>query len=133
MNTTGKNTEPKQFDPQQVKSAALPLEVVVSDAAARHLLAQLSSQGKAFLRLGVKESGCNGYSYFLDWLDAPGVDDIPLHINADLDIHVAAADQALVHGTRVDYVREGLNATLQFKNANATGYCGCGESFSLAT
>jgi len=133
MSTTGNTTEPKQFDPRLVNSPSMPLEVVVSDAAARHLLAQLRSQGKAFLRLGVKESGCNGYSYFLDWLDAPEAGDVSLRINADLNIHVAAADQALVHGTRVDYIREGLNATLQFKNANATGYCGCGESFSLAS
>jgi iron-sulfur cluster assembly accessory protein len=133
MSITGNTTEPKQFDPKAIDPATPPLEVVVSPAAARHLLAQLRSQGKAFLRLGVKESGCNGYSYFLDWLDAPGADDVPLRINTELTVHIAAADQSLVHGTQVDYIREGLNATLQFKNANATGYCGCGESFSLAS
>lgn len=132
------------FDPKNPDSAGSPkaapsrpgaqdLAIHVAEGAARHLLAQLRNQGKKFLRLGVKESGCNGYSYFLDWLDQPGETDIAIRINADLVIHVAAADAPLVNGTAVDYVRDGLNATLQFKNANATGYCGCGESFSLAS
>lgn len=129
------------FDPKNPGSpkaapsrpGAEDLAIDVAEAASRHLLAQLRNQGKKYLRLGVKESGCNGYSYYLDWLDEPGETDIAIRINADLVIHVAAADAALVTGTAVDYVRDGLNATLQFKNANATGYCGCGESFSLAS
>lgn len=121
------------FDPKLEAAGQPPLSIHVSDAAARHLLAQLESQGNRHLRLGVKESGCNGYSYYLDFLDAPGADDIAVRVNDALTLNVARADAALVTGTAVDYVRDGLNATLQFKNANATGYCGCGESFSLAS
>lgn len=121
------------FDPKQEAANQPPPSIHVSDAAAKHLRAQLTSQGKSYLRLGVKESGCNGYSYYLDFLDAPGADDVAIQVNDSLALHVARADAALVTGTAVDYVREGLNATLQFKNANATGYCGCGESFSLAS
>jgi Fe-S cluster assembly protein SufA len=121
------------FDPAHIEPTPLGGMIHVTDAAARHLAAQLQSQHKSFLRLGVKESGCNGYSYYLDYLDTPGTDDVAVPVNEHLSVYVATNDLALVRGTHVDYVRDGLNATLQFKNANATGYCGCGESFSLSS
>ena len=34
-------------------------------------------------------------------------------------------------GTEIDYVTEGLNSSLKFRNPNATGECGCGESFKV--
>ena len=40
-------------------------------------------------------------------------------------------DLALVDGTEIDMVTQGLNSALIFKNSNATSYCGCGESFAL--
>ena len=119
------------FDPNATRAEPAPLSIHVSDGAARHLAAQLRTEGKSYLRLGVKESGCNGYSYYLDYLDAPGDDDLAVQVSPTLVIHVATRDVPLISGTQVDYVREGLNATLQFKNANATGYCGCGESFRV--
>ena len=36
-----------------------------------------------------------------------------------------------VKGTRLDFVRQGLNAGFSFNNPNAMSMCGCGESFSV--
>jgi hypothetical protein len=41
-------------------------------------------------------------------------------------------DVALVTGTEIDMVTQGLNSALVFKNSNAQSYCGCGESFALS-
>jgi len=49
----------------------------------------------------------------------------------DLSLYVSETDLPLVRGTEVDYVIEGLNGTLKFKNPNAESHCGCGESFSI--
>jgi iron-sulfur cluster assembly protein len=38
----------------------------------------------------------------------------------------------LVEGTLIDFQRQGLNASFVFHNPNATGECGCGESFTVA-
>jgi iron-sulfur cluster assembly protein len=38
---------------------------------------------------------------------------------------------AVIDGTEVDFVREGLNEAFRFRNPNARGECGCGESFSV--
>ncbi|MCP5179697.1 MAG: iron-sulfur cluster assembly accessory protein [Pseudomonadales bacterium] len=108
-----------------------PYTVDVTREAAAHLRAQLAAHGGGTLRLGVKESGCNGYSYTLDYTDTTATSDIVVQVDDTLAIHIAEADLPLVRGTRVDYVRDGLNATLQFKNARATSYCGCGESFAI--
>lgn len=38
---------------------------------------------------------------------------------------------AVIDGTEVDFVREGLNEAFRFRNPKAKGECGCGESFSV--
>ena len=37
-----------------------------------------------------------------------------------------------VVGTRMDYVEDALRSEFVFENPNATGTCGCGESFNVA-
>lgn len=106
--------------------------VTATTAAREHLRRQMERSGRQSLRLGVKESGCNGYMYTLDYVEAPDADDHPYDLGDDVTIYVRDSDLALVRGTEVDYVTEGLNASLRFKNPNASTYCGCGESFAVA-
>jgi iron-sulfur cluster assembly accessory protein len=107
-----------------------PTQISVTDAARDHILAQLSRTRRRFLRLGVKESGCNGFMYTLDYIDGPAEQDRRFEFEA-LDVYVKPEDLPLVLGTEIDYVVEGLNSSLKFKNPNAQSYCGCGESFSI--
>lgn len=111
------------FDPRTIR---------VTEPALAHLRRQIESSGRAYLRLGVKESGCNGYMYTLDYIDAPAETDRPYDVGASITLYVREDDIALVEGTEVDYVTEGLNASLKFKNPHASTYCGCGESFAVA-
>jgi iron-sulfur cluster assembly accessory protein len=115
------------FDPRAMDAQA----VIVSDAARHHLEQQVARSGRQALRLGVKESGCNGYMYTLDYLDEPGTDDLAMAVGGTLALFVRRGDLPLVRGTQVDFVREGLNASLKFKNPNAESHCGCGESFAV--
>ena len=43
----------------------------------------------------------------------------------------SAESLPFLQGSRIDYVREGLNEKFAFENPNATSQCGCGESFSV--
>ncbi len=70
--------------------------------------------------------------YTLDFIDAPGDDDQAYDVGGSVTLYVRKQDVPLVEGTEVDYVTEGLNSSLKFKNPNATTYCGCGESFAVA-
>ena len=38
---------------------------------------------------------------------------------------------ALIDGTEVDFVKDGLNEMFRFRNPNVKGECGCGESFNV--
>ena len=96
-----------------------------------HVRKQLAQTRAAYLRLGVKESGCNGFMYTLDFLDDPLPDDQAFEFEEDVRVCVSEGDMALVAGTEVDMITQGLNSALVFKNPKATSYCGCGESFAL--
>ena len=82
------------------------------------------------LRVGVTETGCSGYSYVLDYADEVGSDDLVLRQN-ELNIIVARESLPLLDGTEVDFVQKELNEQFVFTNPNATGECGCGESFTI--
>ena len=94
----------------------------------RHFLA--ATPAAAGVRFGVKRTGCSGFAYVVDLAEAVGegdrlvnVDGVPLIVN-DKNL-------ALVEGTVIDFQRQGLNASFVFHNPNATGECGCGESFTV--
>ena len=36
-----------------------------------------------------------------------------------------------VKGTRIDFVKDGLNELFRFENPNVADECGCGESFNV--
>lgn len=114
------------FDPAELAT------ITMTPAARVHVRRQLAREGADALRLGITESGCNGYMYELSYL-ADGVDDARTFRFDDVTVVVDDADWALVQGTVIDYVTEGLNSALTFKNPNATAECGCGESFSVST
>jgi iron-sulfur cluster assembly protein len=44
---------------------------------------------------------------------------------------VDGASLPAIDGTRIDFVRQGLNESFRFENPNARGECGCGESFTV--
>ena len=108
-----------------------PTQISVTGAAAAHITEQIARSGRRHLRLGVKESGCNGYMYTLDYIDSPDNDDQAFPVAADFSVYVSSNDLPMVRGTEVDLITEGLNSSLRFKNPNASAHCGCGESFSV--
>lgn len=106
-------------------------KITLTPAAASHIRNQLSQTQANYLRLGVKESGCNGFMYMLDFLDAPEAEDACYEFDDEVRVCVRSADLEMVEGTEVDMITEGLNSALVFKNPKATSYCGCGESFAV--
>lgn len=106
-------------------------QITVSERAQEHIRVQVQQTRTNFLRLGVKESGCNGFMYTLDFLESAEHDDHLLEVNDGVTVCIKDQDLPLVDGTEIDMVTQGLNSALVFKNSNATSYCGCGESFAL--
>ena len=115
------------YDPATAARDAISM----TPAARAHLRRQLVKEGAGAVLLDVTESGCNGYMYALKFVAGE-----PGEARAfDFDqvrVFVADAHWPLVRGTEIDFVTEGLNSALAFRNPNASGECGCGESFSVA-
>jgi iron-sulfur cluster assembly protein len=107
------------------------MPISLTDKAATRVRDYLSRNREAVgLRLGVKKTGCSGYAYTVDFADAVGAEDVVVE-SKGVRLIIAAENLPFIDGSRIDYVREGLNEKFAFENPNATGQCGCGESFSV--
>ena len=111
------------FDPKQA--------VTLSDTALAHIRKEITAVGgnKSF-RLYLQTSGCSGYMYETELVDAAQDEDQVFEFD-DVRVLVPNKDLAVLNGTIVDFVKVGLNSMFQFRNPNVTGECGCGESFSV--
>ncbi len=107
------------------------LQLDITSSAQDFIRNQMRGQQAQFIRLGVKESGCNGFMYTLDFTRSPEDEDLLVEVSNDLSVLVSPDKAELVRGTCIELEIEGLNSNIVFKNPNAFSYCGCGESFSL--
>ncbi|MCG8671139.1 MAG: iron-sulfur cluster assembly accessory protein [Pseudomonadales bacterium] len=106
--------------------------ISVTESAAKHLTGKLSEKPDAKgVRISVKPSGCSGFMYVLDYVETPESKDTLINVNDALTLFVDTESLPVINGTEIDYVKQGLNASIQFKNPNVTGECGCGESFTV--
>lgn len=106
------------------------MAITLSDTAAERVQRFMAErEGVSALRLGVKKTGCSGFAYVLDYAGEPGAEDVEFRDHG-VRILVERGSLPMVDGTRVDFVRDGLNRSFKFANPNATGECGCGESFN---
>ena len=82
------------------------------------------------LRISITATGCNGYSYVLDYATELEPTDEVWEIS-NISILVDQESLQYIKGTEIDFEEEGFNQVFKFKNPNATGECGCGERFSI--
>jgi iron-sulfur cluster assembly protein len=107
------------------------MSVSVTPKAAVQIRKALAKRGGGVgLRVAVKTSGCSGYAYALEFADAAADDDLRFE-SEGVQIFVEAKSLPMIAGTRLDWVREGLNEGFKFENPNAQATCGCGESFAV--
>jgi len=81
------------------------------------------------LRFGVRRTGCSGWGYQVDLARERREDD-SVSEQDGVRIHVDADSLALVDGTEIDFLKQGLNEQFVFRNPNVAAECGCGESFT---
>ena len=106
---------------------SISLTVSAADRVRNHLASRGHGIG---LRLGIKTTGCSGFSYVIDYADEAAADDLVFE-DQGVRVFVDRASFPMLDGTRVDFVRKGLNESFQFVNPNVKAECGCGESFTV--
>jgi iron-sulfur cluster assembly protein len=104
----------------------------LSDAAALRIrdIIDKSERPIAGIRVGVKNGGCAGMSYTMEYADALDPRD---EIVEDKGVRVLIDPKAVLFllGTEMDYRIDKLSSGFVFNNPNQTSACGCGESVAI--
>ncbi len=107
------------------------MSITLTESAARQITTYMTERGEGIgLRFGVKRTGCSGFAYVVGVADHITSDDVLVE-NRGIKIVVNSEHVPLLEGTEIDFVRQGLNNIFRFRNPNASGECGCGESFRV--
>ena len=109
-----------------------PQVVRLTEAAAERIKAVMAKADRpiAAVRVGVKNGGCAGMSYTMEY--AEKVDPLD-EIVEDKGVRILIDPKAVLFllGTEMDYKVDKLSAQFVFNNPNQTAACGCGESVQL--
>lgn len=90
----------------------------------------MAERGLGFLRVGVKNGGCAGMEYVMDYAEAPEPLDEVVEDNG-VTILIDAKAVLFLLGSEVDYETTLLHEKFVFRNPNQTDACGCGESVTI--
>jgi iron-sulfur cluster assembly protein len=111
----------------------MPFQIMsLTDAAAERIIEIIEASDKPVIgvRVGVKNAGCAGMAYTLDYVTEPVAGDD--HIEAKgVQVFIEPKATLFLLGTVMDYEESVMSSGFTFKNPNQTGECGCGESVQL--
>ena len=104
----------------------------LSDAAAARIK-EISARAEkpiAGVRVGVKNGGCAGMSYTMEYAEAVNPAD---EVVEDKGVRMFIDPKAVLFllGTEMDYKVDKISSQFVFNNPNQTSACGCGESVAL--
>lgn len=106
-----------------------PKVLRLTDAAAARIKEIMEKSDGRFIgvRVGVKNGGCAGMSYTMDYAESQNQLD---EVVEDKGVRILIDPKAVMFliGTEMDYAREKLASRFIFRNPNQTEACGCGES-----
>ena len=108
-----------------------PKVISLTDAAVARIKAIMASKpGAVGLRIGVKNGGCAGMEYTMDYVSE--VDPHDAMVEQDgARVMLAPMAQMFLIGTEIDYETGLLESGFRFRNPNVAEACGCGESISF--
>ena len=109
-----------------------PQVMRLTEAAAERLKALSAASGKeiAGVRIGVKNGGCAGMEYTMQYAEAPGPHD-ELIEDKGVKLMIDPTAVLFLLGTEMDYRIDKMRSGFVFNNPNQTSACGCGESVTL--
>ena len=111
---------------------ARPSILSLTDAAAGQIARIMAKKNGdvAGLKIGVKNGGCAGMEYTMDWAsEIDPLDEVIKDKGATVLIDKAAV--LFLFGAEMDYEVETLRSGFVFNNPNQSSACGCGESVEL--
>jgi iron-sulfur cluster assembly protein len=104
----------------------------LTDAAAARVKAIIAKADKPIVgvRVGVKNGGCAGMSYTMEYAEARNPLD---EVMEDKGVTILIDPKAVLFllGTEMDFETSKMSSQFVFRNPNQTSACGCGESVAI--
>jgi iron-sulfur cluster assembly protein len=120
------------FTPTPRARRPRPKVVSLTEAAAARVKDIMAKAEKTYvgLRVGVKNGGCAGQEYVLEY--AEKIEPLD-EVVEDKGVTILVEPKAVLFliGTEIDYEVSKLAAKFVFRNPNETDACGCGESVTI--
>jgi iron-sulfur cluster assembly protein len=118
--TTTTSTRAKRERPKVIRLTEVAAERI-------HDIMEKSDGRYIGVRVGVKNGGCAGMSYTMDYAETQGPLD---EVIEDKGVRILVDPKAVMFlvGTEMDFKRDKLATRFIFTNPNQTEACGCGES-----
>ncbi|KAK9238694.1 hypothetical protein V1525DRAFT_400268 [Lipomyces kononenkoae] len=113
----------RKFKPRKAAMTLTP-------AALDHIKKLLDMPEPKLIRVGVRNRGCSGLQYHLEYVDSPGKFDEEV-VQDGVKVLVDSKALFSIIGSEMDWVDDRLSNRFVFHNPNIKGECGCGESFMV--
>ncbi|GAB1312675.1 Iron-sulfur assembly protein 1 [Madurella fahalii] len=123
---------PQQPAPRPRSRLRTPRKAAIklTPAAVEHVRRLLDQPEPKLIKVGVRNRGCSGLAYNLEYVDKAGAFDETIEQDG---VKVLIDSKALfsIIGSEMDWVEDKLSQRFVFRNPNIKEQCGCGESFMV--
>ncbi|ATY61304.1 iron sulfur assembly 1 [Cordyceps militaris] len=124
--------QPQKAKPTRPRSKLRPRKAAMklTPAAVEQLRNLLDQPEPKLIKVGVRNRGCSGLAYHLEFVDKPGAFDETVEQDG---VRVLIDSKALfsIIGSEMDWAEDKLSQRFVFRNPNIKEECGCGESFMV--
>jgi len=117
---------------ETTKTRARPAAVILTKTAEQRVadLMAKAPDGAIGVKLSTPRRGCSGLAYSVDYVTQADPMDEKIETPGGL-FFIDAASVLYLIGSTMDWQEDDFTAGFVFENPNATGSCGCGESFTV--
>jgi iron-sulfur cluster assembly protein len=114
------------------KVRARPAAITLTDAANARIAELMSRapEGAIGVKLSTPRRGCSGLAYSVDYVTEANPMDEKIETPGGI-FYVDGSSVLYLVGSIMDWREDDFAAGFVFENPNATGSCGCGESFTV--
>ncbi|MBM3594820.1 MAG: iron-sulfur cluster assembly accessory protein [Alphaproteobacteria bacterium] len=116
----------------EAKTRARPAAVTLTPSAEARVAELMAKApvGAIGVKLSTPRRGCSGLAYSVDYVTEANPMDERIETPGGL-FFIDAASVFYLIGSTMDWQEDDFTAGFVFDNPNATGSCGCGESFTI--
>ena len=116
----------------EARTRVRPAAVTLTPAAEARVAALMARapDGAVGVKLSTPRRGCSGLAYSVDYVEAASPFDERVETPGGT-LFIDGASVLYLVGSTMDWVEDDFAAGFVFNNPNATGACGCGESFTV--